>query len=431
MEAANGNSSTVVISQGPPPPYPGTPSKVAEVAAKVEQAMSQRQTPKTVAEQPKGETSSPSTPRIEDSLAEIDELEDQLEALRAEAITRSGGASASKGTPQGTGQSTPSRTPAAATASKRASIVGSPATVRTNPTLKARPSLRRTSSLGEDKKPAAPTTHNKANGISKGQAATNRLSTPRNPIKSSKPVTVPNFELPGEAVARRLKEQREARQAQQTQEKKPSQPSPPKPRVTKSVTMPTFELPGEAISRRKREELQNRLRAQQEEEKKRREFKARPIRNSMGPTTLPRETLTSRIRQTKVPAEDKATTMAGKRMSMQLGRPSLPASTFPQARNRNSMIVTPGDNVSVGSSSKRSSISVEELTAQKQRVKSILSRNSSFGQDPGADKRQREQAAKAAREQAAERSRAASREWAEKKRQKEQAAKAGGAGLAA
>ncbi len=73
----------------------------------------------------------------------------------------------------------------------------------------------------------------------------------------------------------------------------------PRPRSSKPPTVSTFELPGEAISRRKREEREARLRAQEEEERRRREFKARPVRSSIVPNTLPRETVASRARQVR------------------------------------------------------------------------------------------------------------------------------------
>lgn len=159
---------------------------------------------------------------------------------------------------------------------------------------------------------------------------------------------MPRFELPGDA-----------RQAlQQAEALKAAQASPVRRRP---LARPTFELPGEAISRRKREERDARLRAQEDEERRRREFKVRPVRHSLGPATpQPRDTAASRVRQTRL-------------------------SKSPPPRD---------------AAGKRGSLSTAELELQRRRGRDVV-----------------------AREQAAARSRTASREWADKKRRHELAAK--------
>jgi hypothetical protein len=137
------------------------------------------------------------------------------------------------------------------------------------------------------------------------------LLPPKELVRSTKPLTLPiKFELPGEAVARKLKEQREARQAQRESGEDIVGRSVPGPKIFKSTkhpTKPTFELPGEAISRRKREVQEARLKAQGEEERARREFKAKPLRASVVPTVLPRDTIASRARQSKIGVESMET----------------------------------------------------------------------------------------------------------------------------
>jgi len=59
---------------------------------------------------------------------------------------------------------------------------------------------------------------------------------------------------------------------------------------------------------------------------------------------------------------------------------------------------------------------------QKQRGKEVYSRDTKALKDVGKEKREREAIAKKSREEAAERGRQASREWAEKKRAKQAAA---------
>jgi hypothetical protein len=83
-----------------------------------------------------------------------------------------------------------------------------------------------------------------------------------------------------------------------------------------------------------------------------------------------------------------------------------------------------GTSTSGGSASgKRATLTVEEAHQLKLRGKEIFQRdNTSFQRDREREKREREAATRLAREQAAERSRIASREWAEKKKRKEQQA---------
>lgn len=248
------------------------------------------------------------------------------------------------------------------------------------------------------------------------------LAPPKPLAKSTKVATRPTFELPGEAVARRLKEQREARLSQQITPVKAAAVAAavasPRPKSTKVPTVPTFELPGEAISRRKREEREARLRAQEEEERRRREFKAKPIRNSV--VTIPRETIASRARQAK--AQEDGTPMASKRISV-ISRIS-GASPVKSPDSRDHVTGTASQMSRATSSSngsmsgKRSTLSAEDAQHQKLRGKEIFKRDNSLREDRERERRERELSAKIAREQAAERSRQASRDWAEKQRLK-------------
>ncbi|KAG8413491.1 hypothetical protein J3459_015374 [Metarhizium acridum] len=438
------SSISLAMSQAPPPPYPGTPLKASEVVTMVEQAISPSLTvmsensPSVVADSSR--TGSFSIPRIEDSLEELDRLEEELEAIRDLTLPR--GSTTANTQASEPNPVTPSGvTPSAPAKSKGASVAGYSATVRVKSSQKAGPSLRRSASLTLREKRRAQQGSSESqkseSSVSRSQSSINRLSTPKHPIKSAKPPTVPKFELPGEAVARRLREQREARQAQQQAEAQRSQTTIPKPRVmNKPLAKPTFELPGEAISRRKREEREAKLRAEEEEQRKRREFKARPVRNSIGPSTLPRETLTSRARQSRASpeanGENDSQVAQRKRMSVGVVR-SLPVPSqvdnSSQTRGRNSTTTSTTEESRAASTStgsaggKRTSVSLEELHVQRQRGKDIFTRDNCYTQDREKTKRERELAAKTAREQAAERSRIASREWAEKKRLRGLAAK--------
>lgn len=257
-------------------------------------------------------------------------------------------------------------------------------------------------------------------------------STPQRPVaKSTKQLTVPTFELPGEAVARQLKEKKEARLASQ----RATQPTTASLRRSKSAklpTRPTFELPGEAISRRKREEHQAQLKTQEEEERRRRAFKARPLPSRIVPTTVPRDTIASRARQnTTILTENSVRgSTPNKRPFATAGsrpRPAL-SNTINQTQHRGRGPNTEqppihqtsrATSTSTNSlSGKRSSLSIEDVQMQRLRGHEIYQRDNSWNDTKMREKWERETLAKLAREEAAERSRQKSREWAAKQAKK-------------
>ncbi|CZR53045.1 uncharacterized protein PAC_02923 [Phialocephala subalpina] len=256
------------------------------------------------------------------------------------------------------------------------------------------------------------------------------LLPPKETAKSTKPPTRPTFELPGEAIARKLKEQKEARLAQRESSEdsiytgRTVSGSLPKIKSTKPPTKPTFELPGEAVSRKKREAHEARLKAQEEEERKRREFKARPIRNSIVPDFVPRETVASRARQSKIGIENMGSdeiSVSKRGSNVGAHRPSIleisrANTSAPRAKAaapvRKPSPTTHGPSMS-GRHLQRT-VSTSDVKIQRQRAKDIYNRDAKLADDMEREKRDREAAAKRAREEAAERGRQASREWAEK-----------------
>lgn len=392
-----------------PPPYEASALKVPEVVDMVEHALSPALSgisDRSESLVGSSRTGSFSVPRIEDSLEELDRLEDQLEAVGALAklkhvpapndVARSPVVKSAAGSPSA--QSVKSM--------KRASMMSLNS-------KSSQPSLRRSASMTlrqKNQQPATPPTTSRG---SKPSADTTPSRSPT--AKSTKPPTVPKFELPGEAVARRLKEQREARQAL-LEETQKANAAPVKPRT---ITKSTFELPGEAISRRKREQHEAKLRAEEEELRRKREFKARPMRNSSAPGVTPRETIASRARQAKLQEDEakakaaaaaSAATLRGKRMSINPGlqTPAAPATV------RKAPAPTP----QVAVQRPVSSLSTTQKLARRQSTISDGVSNAKLRPKPGQDT-----GVKSAREQAAERSRIASREWAEKKRRQELAQK--------
>ncbi|KAF5511611.1 hypothetical protein CGCS363_v002756 [Colletotrichum siamense] len=376
---------------------------------------------------PSRSTSASSQSRIEDSLEAIDRLEEQLELVDA-AITP----------PSKTRRHQAANDGSLALNNSAIRCNGSllnhgPSSAGPKPvTSKPRPNQRKSVSIVDDKRATG--------SPAKATPTRSSVSRPTSllpPIKSTKPPTKPSFELPGEAVARRLKEQREARQAQQAQDKAAAAAAaaPQRRRSTKALTRPTFELPGEAISKRKREDREARLRQQEEDERKRREFKARPIRAKLNSASYPRETATSRARQGKASESSEAAQVEqspSKRSSI-IMTPRTPvtrttSNRSPQARGRGLSQATVTSQISRGTSTsttsmgKRSTLSAEDLEQQKMKGREVFERDNGYLEDKERERRERELNAKLAREQAAERSRQASREWAEKQRRKQLAA---------
>ncbi|RDA93780.1 hypothetical protein CP533_0237 [Ophiocordyceps camponoti-saundersi (nom. inval.)] len=276
-----------------PPQCPGQPPKAVNLVKLVEQALSP---PLVVLSDDEGGSSFDHGPasvsRIEDSFEELDKLEDELEAVKEAALPRAIVSPSDKAfTPSPT-------TPCKRRTSCTIGADAQPLTVRIKPSDKAKPKARRAASL----------TLRADNGNGATDKPKALPTTPKAAPKSLKPLTVPRFELPGDAVARRLREQRLARLAQQAETQQKAQTCSPKPKAARRpLTKPTFELPGEAISRRKREEREAKLRAEEEQDRKKREFKARPIRQSTGHATLPRAAATkttgSRLRRSQEETE--------------------------------------------------------------------------------------------------------------------------------
>ncbi|KAM7188017.1 hypothetical protein V8F33_010874 [Rhypophila sp. PSN 637] len=378
--------------------------------------------------------------RIEDSVEALDKLEEELEAVSEVAEL---------GRVLSPGEASENMRPSRETPIKASLLPNSHSTVKRTVTKTVqsqaveRTSFRKAGSLVfsmEEGKPAKSSL--KKSTVSR---PTSMLRT-KGSVKSTKPPTASNFELPGQAVARRLKEQKAARLSQHLTSQQVAAAaatySPTKPHVksTKPPTRPTFELPGDAISRRKREEREARLRAQEEEERKRREFKARPIRASMVTSAYPRETAASKARREKLSQTEESTQSAAatpitkKRQSMTLSaltasKPTASKGTHLTAtlptRGRTSVAGTNGAHISRATSTastasihggssigKRSTISAEDVQQQKLRGREIVNRDNSYVADRERERREREEVAKLARKEAAERSRQAGREWA-------------------
>jgi len=258
------------------------------------------------------------------------------------------------------------------------------------------------------------------------------LLPPKEPARSTKPPTRPTFELPGEAVARKLKEQRETRLAQRESSEDSfhtarTVSSQKTIKSTKPPTKSTFELPGEAVSRRKREAHEARLKAQEEEERRRREFKAKPPRKSTVPNVAPRDTVASRARQSRIGIENmedgnlsvakRGSNLGAHRPTIQqLNLANMSAHRAPGPKDNLTRKPSTTSGPSMSGLHTQRTVSNKEVLIQRQRAKEIYSRDAKMAEDIEKEKQEREAAAKRAREEAAERGRQASREWAEKQR---------------
>ena len=215
---------------------------------------------------------------------------------------------------------------------------------------------------------------------------------PFQPAKSTKAPTKPSFELPGEAVSRRLKEQREERNAKEAKE------------------------------------------AKEAEEPKKHVFKARPnpLRNSQAPEVKLTAATKARLSMAKGGTISRTSSVheALKAKSM--------ASTGPAVSKRNSSITIPKrssiaplanttahrvpslsqpttNRTSISSNTHAAPpVTSSDLAHQKLKGKEVFNRPKAQIEEREKAKKEKEEAARKARAEAAERGRVASREWAER-----------------
>ncbi|KAI0112121.1 hypothetical protein GGR51DRAFT_508118 [Nemania sp. FL0031] len=374
--------------------------------------------------------------RIEDSFEALDILEDQLEAFNKVARFNQFVPAELPPSKQSTGKSFAASSPSVRFTTpqpQRTFTRPTSASVREKSASEPRrTALRKVTSMNLDPHKFKVEEKSAIQSSPRSMVKGNTNLTPQRFVsKSTNQGTISTYELPGDAVARQLKERQEARLASQ----RATQPTVSSLRRAKSAklpTRPTFELPGEAISRRKREEHQAQLKMQEEEERRRREFKARPVPSHGMPSTVPRDTIASRARQNKAGlTENSARTHTPSRHPLggvsSHSRAALSA-TVNQSQSRGrgprmeetlTLQASRATSTSTASlSGKRSSLSIEDIQMQKLRGHEIYQRDNSWNDSRTREKSQREALAKLAREEAAERSRQKSREWAAKQARK-------------
>ncbi|KAL8926386.1 MAG: hypothetical protein Q9208_002929 [Pyrenodesmia sp. 3 TL-2023] len=195
---------------------------------------------------------------------------------------------------------------------------------------------------------------------------------------------------------------------------------------TKAPTRSNFELPGEAVARKLKEAREERMKREDADKAAKPAFKARPVRLSQAPVV--RATATSRARismakgetpaavakndvspKSRVTPRPSTVSAAGKRLStLPVNKRSTPGPARASAR------VTPG----AASSIVPQSVNTTEAAQLKAKGKEVFNRGQIEHDERERVKKDKEEAARKARAEAAERGRLASRQWAEKQKAK-------------
>ena len=229
--------------------------------------------------------------------------------------------------------------------------------------------------------------------------------------------------------------------------KAPFQPT----RSSKPPTRPNFELPGEALSRKLKEQREERLQKEAEGEASKKTFKARPVRLSHAPIVKPTATSKARMSLAKAdhvdvkvannqaptikpiaPRQSMAPTDGNKRLStLAIAKrvsarpantsarstrgPSLTAATTSRTTSmisRTSLLNTTGAPRALNAPLETSG------TRQTSRGKEVFGRTRAELEAREKERKEKEEAARKARVEAAERGRLASRLWAERQKVK-------------
>ncbi|KAF2035393.1 hypothetical protein EK21DRAFT_84464 [Setomelanomma holmii] len=234
--------------------------------------------------------------------------------------------------------------------------------------------------------------------------------------KSTKPPTKASFELPGEAIAAKLKAQKEERQKREAENAPSQQPKarpvsismpPPTVKSTKPPTKANFQLPGEAIAAK--------LKAQREERQKREEEAVAAKKAAAAAATKLRSAAVRKLMTLPTRSQPGVTIPPPPKTEPQ---PTAPPRSTSLASKRSSIQLSRSTSVSTNASKRNSIVTPVDAVQQKLKGKEVFNRDKTEKEAKERDRKEKEEAAKQARAQAAERGRIASREWAEKQRRK-------------
>lgn len=220
---------------------------------------------------------------------------------------------------------------------------------------------------------------------------------------------------------------------------------PPPPKSTKAPTKSSFQLPGEAVAAKLKAAREARAAAEAKVEEKKPAFKARPAPSMSKKTPSVRQTTASRARESTMngnvapkPTPTSSSTTGLKRsntVATSKPRPSTSTNTtsartnalaVPRARPSTSGAIASGPNAfqqTTASNASGRSVSASNGTTK---GKEVFNRAAAAKAAAEQEKKDKEEAAKRARAEAAERSRQISREWAEKQKAKKAKAEVAG-----
>jgi hypothetical protein len=236
--------------------------------------------------------------------------------------------------------------------------------------------------------------------------------------KSTKPPTKATFELPGAAVAEKLRLQKEERlkrmeeaaeAPQQSSKQRPSSITvAPHAKSRKAPTKAIFELPGAAVAEKLRIQKEERLKRMEEAEAAKKEAVLKARQAFRKPVALPTRTQPGATIAPPQPQTQRASSLANKRSSMSLSTQPLSQSrsTSTSSANRQSVVVP------------KAVVTPVDALQQKLKGREVFSSDRMKKEARENERRKKEEAAKTARAEAAERGRIASREWAEKQKRK-------------
>ncbi|CAI6338305.1 unnamed protein product [Periconia digitata] len=283
---------------------------------------------------------------------------------------------------------------------------------------------------------------------------------PPPPVKSQRAPTKSTFQLPGEAVAAKLKAQKEERlkrEAEAGSAKKPRPISmPPPPKSTKAPTKPNFQLPGEAIAAKLKAQKEERLKREAEagnQQQQQRAPSSRPVslvlpaKSTKPPTVanfqLPGEAVAAKLkaaREERLKREEQEAEAAKKAALAFKARPAparrpIPSTTTTTAgalpKRTASMSTTTTAQSRTASTSSSFSAAAAPATGgavSSQKGRQVFNRDKLEKEARVRERKEKEDAAKKARAEAAERGRIASREWAERQKRKLMGVMGGGKG---
>lgn len=347
--------------------------------------------------------------RIEDSVEALDALEDEIEKV-GEAFPATADRPASQ-------QNTKSSPKSAAKLGK-----SSPLRSKKSTTAPSKPASAKTPSVKSNVRTAGP--------ASRSSLAASRQSIVRS-TRSKPEVTASSPRASVPAASKTFSGlSATASKRVSSVHKAPFQPA----KSTKPTTTASFELPGEAVARKLREKREERQKKGEEEQAKDKAFKARPVRTSQAP-------------EVRMTAAAKARLSLAQKGSVESGnyRESLNSARYSIAGNANrvsSLTVAKREAASsksvvnqpparhpvnrkpsiAAAVEQRAAPTSGERAQQKVKGKEVFNRGLTALSDKEKDKKTKEDAAKKAREDAAERGRLASREWAEKQKARKMAA---------